>query len=271
MKSLPHSELWINTKYFIDSVRCVCSLLYFYEHIEIGPFIDPVDFVDGKLHRFYINLCALVDIHCDLVKSKSERARYKRMLRVMCPSFHWIFYERDKNAAHKDADYDVTRIIDAHVIIVKMKQAINTVLCVCANTISATVSICYYAYDPLLFRYVNGITPVLENKLNDYYRFFFGQNDIKGSFVKSLRLIWDARQLRTLDGVEDYGILVQRGLIGQPYDLLQHAEDFCIKLNAMSGSNVWISCDYSEDEVLKSVQNLLKMIDLLRKDDIQCQ
>lgn len=268
MKSLPHSELWINTKYFIDAVRCVCSLLYFYEHGGISQFIDSIDFVDGKLHRFYINLCALVDIHCDLTKSKSERVHYKRMLRVMCPSLNWIFYERDKNAAHKDVDYDVTKVLLASVVVEKMKHAIDTVHCVCANTISSEISVCYYAYDPLLFRYVNGITPALEKKWNDCYRFFFEPCNTTGDVEKSFRLIWDARQLRTLDDVEDYGILVQRGLIGQPYDLLQHAEDFCIKLNAMSGSNVWISCGYREDEVLESVQQLLKMINLLRKDDI---
>lgn len=268
MKGLSHSEMWINTKYFIDALRCVCSLLYFYEHIEISQFIDPIDFVDGKLHRFYINLCALVDMHCDLTKSKSEQVRYKRMLRVMCPSLNWIFYERDKNAAHKDIDYDVTKTVDAHVIIAKMKQAINTVQCVCSNTISLTVSICYYAYDPLLFRYVNGITPILENKMNEYFRFYPDPSNMKGYFVKSFDVIWDARQMRMLNDSHGYGIIVRRGLIGQPYDLLQHLEDFCIKLNVMSGSDCWVSFKNHEDEVSESVCRLLRIMDLLRKDDI---
>lgn len=28
MKELTHSELWINTKYFVDAFRCVGSLSY---------------------------------------------------------------------------------------------------------------------------------------------------------------------------------------------------------------------------------------------------
>ena len=54
MKSISHSELWINTEYFIDAFRCVCSLSYLEEHNEICQFINSKDFIDGKLHRFYI-------------------------------------------------------------------------------------------------------------------------------------------------------------------------------------------------------------------------
>lgn len=50
MKNLTHSELWINTEYFINAFRCVCSLSYLEEHNEICQFINSKDFIDGKLH-----------------------------------------------------------------------------------------------------------------------------------------------------------------------------------------------------------------------------
>ena len=34
MKELTHSELWINTKYFVDAFRCVCSLSYLQKHFS---------------------------------------------------------------------------------------------------------------------------------------------------------------------------------------------------------------------------------------------
>lgn len=49
MKELTHSELWINTKYFVDAFRCVCSLSYLQEHNELCQFINAQDFIDGKL------------------------------------------------------------------------------------------------------------------------------------------------------------------------------------------------------------------------------
>ena len=107
MKELTHFELWINTKYFVDALKRVWLLSYLQKHNELCKFINAQDFIDGKLHRFYINLCALVDIHCDISKSNGEQLKYKKMLRTMCPAFNLIFYERDKNAAHKDSDYKI--------------------------------------------------------------------------------------------------------------------------------------------------------------------
>ena len=125
MKNLSHSELWINTDYFIQAIRCICSLTYLEEHTEICQLIDAKDFIDGKLHRFYINLCALVDIHCDCTLSNSKRPAYKKMLKTMCPSFDWIFYERDKNATHKDSNYVYKTNISLSDVIAKMKKAIK--------------------------------------------------------------------------------------------------------------------------------------------------
>lgn len=83
----------------------------------------------------------------------------------MCPSFNWIFYERDKNAAHKDSDYTISQDDTLDKMKSKMKQAITDVRNVCANVISPIVNIRYYAYDPLLFRYIHGITPDAEKNL----------------------------------------------------------------------------------------------------------
>lgn len=85
----------------------------------------------------------------------------------MCPSFEWIFYERDKNAAHKDSNYVYKTNISLSDVIVKMKKAIKTVQSVCSNVISDKAEYKYYAYDSLLFRYVNGITPKVEEAFND--------------------------------------------------------------------------------------------------------
>ena len=235
-KEVSHRELWINTQYFIEAIRCVCSLLYLWENISACEFIDGHDFVDGKLHRFYINLCALVDIHCVASKSKRERGKYKKVLKTMCPSFEWIFYERDKNAAHKDSDYVVNLCYTPDEMAAKMKKAIADVQSVCANVISPTVSIRYYAYDPLLFRYFHGITPDIEKRFNE--AIYYHENySTKGC---SLRVVTDARQTRTITDIANYCVIGKNGLMGQPYDMVQCRQNLCVLLNATYGADMWV-------------------------------
>lgn len=258
MKELPHSELWINTEYYIQAFRCVCSLLYLEKHIEVCQFIDSKDFIDGKLHRFYINLCALVDIHCDYTVSNSKRSAYKKMLRTMCPSYDWIFYERDKNAAHKDCNYLYKFDITLSDLLTKMKKAINTTKYVCSNIISDVVECEYYDYDSLLFRYVNGITPELEKIFNDSI-YVKPQFDEKDCFA--IQNIADAKQVRNLDSNEQYCVVCTNGLMGQPYDMLEHRQDMCIKLNAWCGCNLWVTMN--KDNIDEMQNALFKMLDIL--------
>lgn len=261
MKTLPHSELWINTEYLIQAFRCVCSLTYLEKHSEICQLINAKDFIDGKLHRFYINICALVDIHCDCTVSNSKCSAYKKMLKTMCPSYDWTFYERDKNAAHKDADYMSRSDISLVEIIKKMKHAISTTMSVCANIISDKIEFEYYAYDPLLFRYVNGITPELEKAFNEsiYIKQQFGEKD-----CIVIQNISDAKQVRNLDPNEHYGVFCTNGLMGQPYDMLEHRQDMCIRLNAWHGCDSWVTMD--KDGIDKMQNILFKMLDILRKE-----
>ncbi len=260
MKELTHSELWINTEYFVQAIRCICSLTYLDEHNEICQFINAKEFIDGKLQRFYINLCALVDIHCDYTVSNDKRKSYKKMLKTMCPSFEWIFYERDKNAAHKDTDYILRTDTTLSEVIIKMKQAVKTTKSVCANIISDKIEYEYYAYDPLLFRYVNGITLELENSFNDniYIKQCFDKKD-----CTTIQDISDAKQVRKLDNNKHYGVVCTNGLMGQPYDMLEHRQDCCIRLNA------WLECDLwttiNKDCANEMLDTLFKMLDMLRK------
>lgn len=254
-QKISHCELWINTQYFIEAIRCVCSLLYLWENNFVCEFIDANDFVNGKLHRFYINLCALVDIHCAISKSKSERGKYKKTLKIMCPSFNWIFYERDKDAAHKDSDYIVNQNDTPDEMAAKMEQAIADVQNICGNVISPIVNVRYYAYDPLLFRYIHGITPDIEKRFDEiiYHHKSYSVND------SSLRVLSDTRQARTLANITNYCIVGKNGLMGQPYDMLQCRQNLCLLLNAIYETNMWVDFKDGADEKDESL-NLIKKV-----------
>lgn len=238
MKNITNSELWINTEYFIEAFRCVCSLSYLEEHNEVCQFINAKDFINGKLHRFYINLCALVDIHCECSVSDSKRSAYKKMLKTMCPSYDWIFYERDKNAAHKDSNYLVNLDISLSELIMHMKNAIRITNIICSNVISDKIEYEYYSYDSLLFRYVNGITPDLEKAFNDS---IYTKPQVNEKNCTIFKTILDTKQVRSLKSDANYCIIGTNGLMGQPYDMLEHRQDMCFRLNAWSGSDAWVT------------------------------
>lgn len=253
---ISHRELWINTQYFIEAIRCVCSLLYLWENISVCEFIDAHDFVDGKLHKFYINLCALVDIHCAISKSKTERGKYKKTLKIMYPSFDWIFYERDKNAAHKDSDYIVNQNYTPDEMAAKMKQAIADVQNVCANVISPVICYRYYAYDPLLFRYIHGITPEIETKFN---KVIYHHNELLLTGNGKVP-IFDPRQIRSLHDNKNCCVIGKNGLMGQPYEMLQRREDLCISFNVVFGADIWVGnkdIATEKDESLNLIQEVL--------------
>lgn len=263
MKNISHSELWINTEYFIKAFRSMCSLMYLSEHYEICQFINAKEFIDGKLHRFYINLCALVDIHCNYAVERRKRSSYKKMLKVMCPSFNWIFYERDKDAAHKDCNYVYKMDKDICDLIVKMKKCISTTKDICSNIMINTIQYYYYSYDHLLFRYVNGITPKLEKIFNDSIR-KHKQFDKKKCI--EITNISDARQVRNLDLNKKYGVVFKRGLFGQPYDMIENSQDSWIKANVLFKYDCWPTI--KKDGADKMSALLLEILDKLKTASI---
>ena len=262
MNSISHSELWINTEYFINAFRCICALSYLEKHNEICRFINAKDFIDGKLHRFFINLCALVDKHCEYAIS-SKRSAYKKMIKTMCPAFNWMFYERDKNAAHKDSNYNVTLNMNVSMpkLIRKMKHAIRTVECICSDVISDKIEYEYYAYDSLLFRYVNGITPSLEKSFNDI---IYIKPQLEPKDAIFFYNISDARQVRYLEQDINYCAICTNGLMGCPYDMLEHRQDFCFIVNAWLNHDLWVTLNNSDAK--KMLQKFFRVLNLLREE-----
>lgn len=179
----------------------------------------------------------------------------------MCPAFDWIFYERDKNAAHKDSDYIINLDISMHGLIVKMKKALRTTKNICSNIISGKIEYEYYEYDPLLFRYVNGITPELEKLFNDQ---IYDKPRLDTNNAIHLQNITDARQVRNLKQGEDYCVMCTNGLMGQPYDMLEHRQDMCFKLNAWKNCDVWFSIEKSDAEAM--LNKFFVLFGLLKKE-----
>ena len=141
-------------------------------------------------------------------------------------------------------------------LIIKMKNAVNTTKIVCSNVISDKIEYEYYSYDSVLFRYVNGITPDLEKAFNDSI-YIKRQCDNKNLDV--FKIISDAKQVRNLQSDDDYCVCCTNGLMGQPYDMLEHRQDACFKLNAWQDLDTWVIMKNDEvEEMLQLFFNLFR-------------
>ena len=88
---------WELARYLIDSKKCIDTLMYIENNFESLSNLDLKSIIDSKLRLYYIDLCIIFDYSfnkTELKKLKSDDKIVKK-----------IYYERDKNNAHKDIDY----------------------------------------------------------------------------------------------------------------------------------------------------------------------
>lgn len=83
--------------------------------------------------------------------------------------------------------------------------------------------------------------------------------------ISRAKAISNARQVRNLKSVDDYCVVCTNGLMGQPYDMLEHRQDMCFKLNAwQQDSDVWVTMKH--DEVEEMLQVFFNLFNLFRKE-----
>ena len=73
--------------------------------------------------------------------------------------------------------------------------------------------------------------------------------------------------MRDLSPKQDYCVVADNGLMLQPYDMLQHREDFCICLNAWYGCDAWVRFDDTYSEELLS--GFFDMLEDLKHDRLK--
>ena len=112
----------------------------------------------------------------------------------------------------------------------------------------------------MLFRYVNGITPDLEKAFNDS---IYNKQQCNDKNSVTFKTIFDARQVRNLKSYDDYCIVCTNGLMWQPYDMLEHRQDMCFKLNVWQNCDTWVTM--KNDKAVEMLQLFFNLFDLFRK------
>ena len=88
---------WELARYLIDAKKCVDSIMFIARHKKSLANINLRKKIHDIQQEFYIKCCVVID---NALSSK-ERGQ----LKDKNPLIEAIYYERDKDKAHKDSDY----------------------------------------------------------------------------------------------------------------------------------------------------------------------
>ena len=240
---------WELARYLIDAKKCVDSLMYINENKSKIVNLDLKEIIDAKTRLYYINLYVIFDHSYskkELKELKENNLQVKR-----------IFYERDKNNAHKDIDYKKEHIKNMIELIEMLKKRLILCFDLCKSTKNITIT--FINYDRNLFRFINMISPELEKKINDML--YLNNMNEK---IKEFELFDDTEDIRSIGSSKDYAILLKNGL--NLKEGLQNRQDACIKINVLYNENIWVEINDSELEILNENEKLsITLMDEIRK------
>lgn len=239
---------WQLARYIIDAKKCVDSLLYINTNIKKKCNLEVREIVESKLRLFYINLCVVFDHSF----SKSQL----KILKGTDEMIRKIYYERDKNYAHKDIDYFKEENIEFNAIIVKLKKELEYCYNKCSDSLPKSITLDYVSYDKNLFRFIHQITPELENRIESV----FYKNEIKDEVI-GYKIFDDTEIIKNIKNNNEYAVIIKNGLILK--EGLQNRQDFCIKINVLFGLNSW--CQLKDFKIKKIEDNENEFITFLEE------
>ena len=145
---------WEAARYLIDAKKCVDSIWYIAENGKTISNINLRKKVNEILREFYICCCVVIDETHNRTALRQADATIKR-----------IYYERDKDKAHKDADYKPMAFSSLFQLRDTMKNQLITVLNNCSSVLPDNITLNFVPHDKELFRLVHSITTEKEEEI----------------------------------------------------------------------------------------------------------
>lgn len=241
---------WELARYLIDSKKCIDSLMYIKNNFEKISNLDLKSIIDSKLRLYYINLCVILDHSFNKTKLKEIKTEDEIVKK--------IYYERDKNSAHKDVDYKKSNQ-KLDVLISELKSYLLHCFEVCKNKLPKEITLDYVEYDRNLFRFVNMITPKIEDKLNEL---LYEQKNISNSYSKELKVFNDTEDIRTITNINEHAVLIDNGI--NLKEGLQNRQDSCIKNNVLYKQNIWVKTNSTAELYQEYESTIIKLLNEIK-------
>lgn len=267
---------WEVAKFLITAKKCIDSLMYILKNENKLLNIDLKSKIEEINQKFYINLGFVLDeVFSDTAKKKEISAKDKIIDR--------IYYERDKNSAHKDNNYETRRYKYLEDMLEDKKKEINQVKDICRKVLPGRITLDFVPHDRELFRLVHRLNADIEldaNKIK-YPKGVFHSYDLseEGKHVfKEFDTEKQARRNAEMFGYDYDQVVVKRKKIESlspnsslddkevkliqlsdginSYEGLQNRQDFCVELNIRYNYNLWATPNLNE---LKKIEELKKI------------
>lgn len=246
---------WELARYIIDAKKCVDSLYFIYDNLKHLCNLNIRNIVKERTIVFYLNICFVLD---DCFKNKKDLCSKDKIVKN-------VYYNRDKNIAHKDYNYTEEDFDSIEKMADDFKMIITHICEITKKFIPDVLTLDFIRYDRDLFRYINKISPDEEEKIKKKKYPFYGNNDsLNNEDTMTINILHDIDDLKKINDTSKYGVLLDAGL--NSYEHLQNMQDGCIKINVLYGENMWMHINHDNDS-FKRVE-LLKKYDFIDKYDL---
>lgn len=249
-------EKWQLAQSLIDAKKIIDSLIYISKNIKAVTNLNISSKMKSMSKEFYIHLCVILDsaFHG---KKKSICENDDIVAR--------IYYERDKNSAHKDKSYRRRHYNTLEEEILDKKKEITHVMDLCGEVLPDNITLDFVPHDRDLFRQIHNISPKEEEIIKKLKHPGYGkastENLVHSKTYQVLHDIDDIKYISEND-LNQYCVVMECGL--NIYEGVQNRQDGCIRINVMYNQNIWVATNF---EAVARVQKM-KELGLLNEYEI---
>lgn len=267
---------WQLADYLIKAKKCIDSLLYISLNAKRLSNLQMRDRVENIRRNFYISLGYILD--------KKYKTKQKKEICETNKLIERIYYERDKNSAHKDYDYKPRQYDSIELEIEDKKQEIEEVKLLCKALLPECITLDYVPHDFELFRVVHRLNTQIETDLDlikyprgtfhsyqlseegaHFFREFNTEEEDRRT-AKMLGYNYDEILARKpVESADDIiqmspeeisraAVIFQNGL--NTYEGLQNRQDSCIKVNLLYGENIWVQPNSQNINLIEELKKI---------------
>lgn len=110
-----------------------------------------------------------------------------------------VYYERDKNYAHKDDNYNSKEYSSMYEIASEMRKQLQCVVYISKDFLPEQITLDYVAFDSKLFRIANGITKDVEEQILIFKHPNRGKKmDISEEYTKTFKVFSDTEDIKKI-------------------------------------------------------------------------
>ena len=234
---------WEVARYLIDAKKNIDSIMYINKNIYELNNIDVSLKIRNVMQSFYLNLSYVLDEKYNTKDKKQSICRNNKIIES-------IYYERDKDKAHKDSNYKRTKYDSVEEIIESMKKQIFEVRKKCEDIIAKEVTLDFVPHDKELFRIVNGINREKEDKICRK-KYFISDSLNENNITR--KIFYDTEELKENREKDKYAVIMKDGI--NIYEGIQERQDACIKVNVLNNTNIWVQFNSKSK---KKIEKLIK-------------